>query len=137
MEAFLRNIIRKPVSVAMVTLAAVTFGLLSVQRLPVELLPDINYPTLTVQTELPDASPQEVEQLVTNSIEEVVGVSQGLLRYTSTSRAGVSEVVLEFSWDTDMQRASLDVREKLDLVNLPDDARAPLVRRILRICQSI
>ena len=55
MEAFLRNIIRKPVSVAMVTLAAVTFGLLSVQRLPVELLPDINYPTLTVQTELPDA----------------------------------------------------------------------------------
>ena len=129
MEAFLRNIIRKPVSVAMVTLAAVTFGLLSVQRLPVELLPDINYPTLTVQTELPDASPQEVEQLVTNSIEEVVGVSQGLLRYTSTSRAGVSEVVLEFSWDTDMQRASLDVREKLDLVNLPDDARAPLVFR--------
>ena len=129
MEAFLRNIIRKPVSVAMVTLAAVTFGLLSVQRLPVELLPDINYPTLTVQTELPDASPQEVEQLVTNSIEEVVGVSQGLLRYVSTSRAGVSEVVLEFSWDTDMQRASLDVREKLDLVNLPDDARAPLVFR--------
>ncbi|MGE4632730.1 MAG: efflux RND transporter permease subunit, partial [Planctomycetota bacterium] len=66
---------------------------------------------------------------VTDPIEEVVGVTQGLRRYVSNSRAGVSEVVLEFTWDTDMQRASLDVREKLDLVNLPDDARAPLVYR--------
>lgn len=129
MESFLKSVVRKPVTVAMITIAAVTFGVLSLKRLPVELLPDINYPTLTVQTELRDASPQEVEQLVTDAIEEVVGVTQGLLRYSSTSRAGVSEVVLEFSWDTDMQRASLDVREKLDLVNLPEDARSPLVFR--------
>ena len=129
MQEWLKGIIRRPVTVAMITIAAVTFGVLALGRLPVELLPDITYPTLTVQTELPDASPQEVEQLVTDPIEDVVGVTQGLRRYVSNSRAGVSEVVLEFSWDTDMQRASLDVREKLDLVNLPDDARAPLVYR--------
>ena len=129
MRQWLKGIIRRPVTVAMITIAAVTFGVLALGRLPVELLPDITYPTLTVQTELPDASPQEVEQLVTDPIEDVVGVTQGLRRYVSNSRAGVSEVVLEFSWDTDMQRASLDVREKLDLVNLPDDARAPLVYR--------
>ncbi|MBT5737183.1 MAG: efflux RND transporter permease subunit [Planctomycetes bacterium] len=129
MENWLQGIIRRPVTVGMITIAAFTFGVLSLGRLPIELLPDITYPTLTVQTELPDASPQEVEQLVTEPIEDVVGVVQGLRRYISESRAGVSEVVLEFSWDTDMQRASLDVREKLDLVNLPDDARAPLVFR--------
>ncbi|NRA76035.1 MAG: efflux RND transporter permease subunit, partial [Planctomycetes bacterium] len=129
MQQWLKGIIRRPVTVAMITIAAVTFGVLSLGRLPLELLPDITYPTLTVQTELPDASPHEVEQLVTDPIEEVVGVTQGLRRYVSNSRAGVSEVVLEFTWDTDMQRASLDVREKLDLVNLPDDARAPLVYR--------
>lgn len=129
MENWLKGIIQRPVTVGMITIAAFTFGALSLGRLPIELLPDITYPTLTVQTELPDASPQEVEQLVTEPIEDVVGVAQGLRRYVSNSRAGVSEVVLEFSWDTDMQRASLDVREKLDLVNLPDDARAPLVYR--------
>jgi HAE1 family hydrophobic/amphiphilic exporter-1 len=129
MENWLKGIIQRPVTVGMITIAAFTFGALSLGRLPIELLPDITYPTLTVQTELPDASPQEVEQLVTEPIEDVVGVAQGLRRYVSNSRAGVSEVVLEFSWDTDMQRASLDVREKLDLVNLPDDARSPLVYR--------
>jgi len=129
MENWLQGIIRRPVTVGMITIAAFTFGVLSLGRLPIELLPDITYPTLTVQTELPDASPHEVEQLVTEPIEDVVGVVQGLRRYISESRAGVSEVVLEFSWDTDMQRASLDVREKLDLVNLPDDSRAPLVFR--------
>ncbi|HIA27751.1 MAG TPA: efflux RND transporter permease subunit [Planctomycetes bacterium] len=129
MGTWIRAIIARPVTVAMVTIAAFTFGVLSFDRLPLELLPDISYPTLTVQTELPEGSPHEVEQLVTEPIEDVVGVTQGLRRYTSNSRAGVSEVVLEFSWETDMERASLDVREKLDLVNLPDDARAPLVYR--------
>lgn len=126
---WIRAITARPVTVAMVTVASFTFGLLSFERLPLELLPDISYPTLTVQTELPEGSPQEVEQLVTEPIEDVVGVTQGLRRYTSNSRPGVSEVVLEFTWETDMERASLDVREKLDLVNLPDDARAPLVYR--------
>ncbi len=125
----LPSLLRRPVTVAMVTLAAVVFGVVSFSKLPLELLPDISYPTLTVQTELPDAAPQEVEQLVTRPVEQVVGVVQGLRRYHSTSRAGVSEVTLEFGWDTDMSRASLDVREKLDLVDLPDDARSPVVYR--------
>ena len=125
----LPGILRRPVTVGMATLAAVVFGIVSFSKLPLELLPDISYPTLTVQTELPDAAPQEVEQLVTRPVEQVVGVVQGLRRFHSSSRAGVSEVVLEFSWDTDMSRASLDVREKLDLVELPDDARSPVVYR--------
>jgi len=125
----LAALLGRPVTVGMATLAAVVFGIVSFSKLPIELLPDVSLPTLTVQTELPDAAPQEVEQLVTRPVEQVVGVVQGLRRFHSTSRAGVSEVVLEFSWDTDMSRASLDVREKLDLVELPDDARSPVVYR--------
>ena len=94
MQQWLKGIIHRPVTVAMITIAAVTFGVLALGRLPIELLPDITYPTLTVQTELPDASPHEVEQLVTDPVEEVVGVTQGLRRYVSNSRAGVSEVIL-------------------------------------------
>lgn len=126
---FLARLLARPVTVGMLTLTAVVFGLVSAIELPLELLPDISYPTLTVQTELPDAAPQEVEQLITRPVEQVVGVVQGLRRYHSSSRAGVSEVTLEFGWDTDMSRASLDVREKLDLVDLPDDARSPVVYR--------
>ncbi len=128
-QGILAALLARPVTVSMITLAAVVFGVVSFAKLPLELLPDISYPTLTVQTELPDAAPQEVELLVTQPVEQVVGVVQGLRRYHSTSRAGVSEVTLEFGWETDMSRASLDVREKLDLVELPDDARSPVVYR--------
>ena len=129
MERWLGNVIQRPVTVGMLTLATVVFGLVSLTKLPIELLPDINYPSLTVQTELPDAAPEEVEQLITRPIEQVVGVVSGLKRYHSISRAGVSEVTLEFAWNSEMGVASLDVREKLDLVQFPDDARSPIVYR--------
>ena len=129
MRGWLRTVTERPVAVGMLTLAGVIFGAIGLGKLPVELLPDITYPSLTVQTELPDASPGEVEQLVTTPIEQVVGVVSGLQRYHSSSRPGVSEITLEFAWGTDMASVSLDVREKLDLVELPDDALSPIVYR--------
>ncbi|MGE3164684.1 MAG: efflux RND transporter permease subunit [Planctomycetota bacterium] len=129
MIVLIRSLAARPVSVGMVTLAGVVFGVLGFTKLPIELLPDISYPSLTIQTELPDAAPEEVEQLVTWPIEQVVGVVGGLERYHSESRPGVSEVTLEFKWDNDMDAASLDVREKLDLVDLPEDALSPVVYR--------
>lgn len=129
MKGWLETVIRRPVTVGMLTVAAIVFGVVSFRKLPIELLPDISYPSLTVQTELPDAAPEEVEQLVTDRIEPVVGVVGGLERYHSISRAGSSEITLEFGWNVDMTVAALDVREKLDLVDLPDEARAPIVFR--------
>ncbi len=129
MSGWIEWVTQRPVSVGMLTLAAVVFGAVSLAKLPIELLPNISYPTLTIQTELPDAAPEEVEQLVTDEIEPVVGVVGGLKRYRSVSRSGSSEVTLEFSWTTDMALAALDVREKLDLVELPPSARSPIVFR--------
>ena len=121
--------IRRPVSVSMFTVAVAIFGIVSFTRLPLNLLPDISYPSLTVETRYQGAAPAEVESLVSRPIEEAVGVISGVKRLTSRSRAGTSEVTLEFLWDTNMDFAALDVREKLDLVQLPRDADKPTLLR--------
>ena len=133
MNSLIAACIRRPVSVAMFTVAACVFGLVALGRLPVNLLPEISYPTLTVETRIPGAAPIEVETFVTRPLEEEVGVVPGLRRVTSRSRAGTSEVTLEFAWDTDMDFAGLEVREKLDTVQLPEDAERP---RLLRFDPS-
>ncbi len=120
---------KRPVTVTMVTLAAVLFGLVALSRLPLNLLPEISYPTLTIRTEYADSAPAEVEKLITEPLEEAVSVVQGLRHLRSVSRPGVSEITLEFAWKTNMDYASLDVREKIDLINLPDDAEAPILLR--------
>ncbi len=119
----------RPVAVSMVFLAAVVFGLLSYQGLPVTLMPELSYPTLTVRTEYPGAAPEEVENDISRRIEEQLGVVGGLRRMSSVSRAGVSDVVLEFAWDTPMSDAVQETLEKLDLVLLPDAAERPLILR--------
>jgi HAE1 family hydrophobic/amphiphilic exporter-1 len=117
------------VTILTATAAVAVFGFLSLGRFPVELLPDVSYPTLTVQTTYPDAAPESVEQLVTRPLEESVGVITGIRDLRSTSRAGLSEVVLEFEWGQAMDFAALDVREKLGQVQLPLEAERPRVLR--------
>lgn len=121
--------IRRPVTVFMAVVGVVLFGLVAGSRLPVDLLPDVSYPSLTVRTDLPDAAPADVEQFVTRPVEEAIGVVAGLVRVHSVSRPGQSEVTLEFSTGTRMDLASLAVREKLDLVTLPREARRPAILR--------
>lgn len=120
---------RRPVAVVMFTLAVLLFGLVSLSRLPVTLLPNLSYPTLTVRTELEGAAPTEIETLLSKPIEEVVGVIKNVRRVTSTSRAGTSDVTLEFNWGTKMDYAVLDVREKLDTLELPKESKRPVVLR--------
>ncbi len=117
----------RPVAVLMVVIATVVFGFFSYQRLPVTLMPEMSYPTLTVRTEYPGAAPEEVENDVSRPVEEALGVIGGLRRVSSISRAGVSDVVLEFSWDTEVADATQETLEKLDLVFLPDETERPLV----------
>ncbi len=119
----------RPVTVSMIAVSCFLFGLVSLGRLPLNLLPDISYPTLTVQTDFPDAAPGEIENLVTRPLEESVGVVPGVVSMYSSSRPGLSEITLEFAWKKDMDLAALDVREKMDLVELPDDANDPVLLR--------
>ncbi len=119
----------RPVAIFMIVIAVVVFGWVSYTRLPVNLMPDISYPSLTVRTEYPGASPYEVESSVSIPVEQALGVIDNLETLSSTSKAGLSDVVLEFSWDTDMNRAVQDTRESLDQIFLPDDAERPLILR--------
>ncbi len=120
---------RRRVTVAMFTLAVLLFGFVSLSRLKVNLLPDLSYPTLTVRTELPGGAPLEVENLVTRPAEEAVGIIRNVRQVRSVSRSGQSDVTLEFAWGTDMDLAGIDVREKLDLLQLPLEAKRPLLLR--------
>jgi hydrophobic/amphiphilic exporter-1 (mainly G- bacteria), HAE1 family len=117
----------RPVAVLMVFLSAVVFGFFSFKRLPVNLMPELNYPTLTVRTEFPGAAPEEVENEISRPIEEALGVIGGLNKISSISRAGISDVVLEFVWGTDMSKAAQEALEKLELVFLPREAERPLL----------
>ncbi|HEX9671142.1 MAG TPA: efflux RND transporter permease subunit, partial [Thermoanaerobaculia bacterium] len=124
---FARFVTGRPVAVLMLFLAAVVFGWFSYRRLPVTLMPELSYPTLTVRTEYPGAAPEEVENDISRPLEEALGIVSGLRRISSVSRAGLSDVVLEFAWDTDLSAATQDTLEKLDLVFLPEDAERPLI----------
>ena len=121
--------IRRPVTVSMFVVAVALFGLVSLERMALNLLPEIAYPALTILTDYEDAAPEEIENLITRPIEEVVGVVGGLTRVESVSRAGQSEVILEFAWQTNMDMATLEVREKLDLLQLPRDVERPVLLR--------
>ncbi len=121
--------IRRPVTVLVLFIAVVVFGAVGFQRLAVDLLPDITYPSLNVQTDYEGAAPSEIENLITRPIENGVGVVNNVVRVISSSRPDRSEVTLEFGWGTDMDMAALDVRERLDVVNLPLDAPRPTLLR--------
>ncbi len=120
---------RRRVTVAMMTLTFVLFGLIALGDLKVNLLPDLSYPTLTVRTEYTGAAPTEIETLITEPVEEAVGVVKGLRKLKSVSRTGQSDVVLEFAWGTDMDQAGLEVRDKMEVLQLPLEAKAPVLLR--------
>jgi HAE1 family hydrophobic/amphiphilic exporter-1 len=120
---------RRPVSIIIFAAAAVVFGLVAFSQLATDLLPDINYPSLTVQTTFEGTAPIEVESLITRPVENAVGVVNNVVRVISSSRTDVGEVTLEFSWGTNMDLAALDVRERLDVLQLPADADRPLLLR--------
>ncbi|MCA9001332.1 MAG: efflux RND transporter permease subunit [Planctomycetes bacterium] len=120
---------KRPVAVTCVFLAVALFGLVSLDRLPMDLLPEISYPTLTVRTQYPGAAPEDVEDRVSVRVSEALSTLNGLVRSSSISRAETSDVLLEFTWGTNMTFAVQEVRDRLDSVFLPKDAERPLILR--------
>lgn len=144
LSAFFKTVVTHPIAVVMMTIAAVVFGAVSYLRLPVELMPDMAYPTLTVRTTYEGAAPAEIEAQISRPIEEALATLDGLRTIESRSRAGASDVILGFSWGTDMAEVSQTVRENLQISRLPDEAERPLLLHfdpsldpILRIALAI
>ena len=116
-----RIAVRRPVAVTMFFITLIVFGWKSYQQLPVNLMPNISYPTLTVRTEYDGAAPEEVEKLVTRPLEEALSIVSGLVEISSISTPNISEIVLEFTWGTDMNLALQEVRDRLDLFDAPKE----------------
>lgn len=120
-------VVRRPVSILMATLAIVVFGWVSYERLPLTLMPDMSYPTLTVRTVYPGTAPEEIENIISRPLEQQLGIIPKLVSLSSVSKAGQSDVILEFQWKTDMDLVAQEVREKIDRLRLPDGAQRPLL----------
>jgi len=127
-----KTAIYRPVTTIMVMLIVVIFGVVSYSRLPLDLYPSIEIPYAVVVTSYEGAGPSEVENLVTKPLERVLGTTSKLKNITSISSSGTSQVILEFEDGTDMDFASLEVREKVALIEgaLPDGASEPTVLKI-------
>lgn len=121
--------VSRPVAVTVFSIVALVLGAVAVLKMPVDLLPSVEYPRLTVETTYPLSSPYEVERLVTDPIEQSIAGVRGLRSYTSRSYGDRSRITLEFGWGTRMDYARLEVREKLDVAgwSLPDQAGRPTI----------
>ena len=119
--------VHRPVFTVMVALIVIILGMVSFFRLPIDLMPDVTYPALTVRTYYENASPEEMEELITRSIEEAVGAVPGVEMVTSVSAEGLCNVRVAFTWGKDLDGAANDIRDRLDRVipRLPDDIERP------------
>jgi len=124
-----RIAIERPVTMFMISMVIILLGSISLSRLPVDLMPDTQMPTITVRVGYAGVGPLEMEELVTRPIEQAVSAVAGLERVDSTSSEGNANVRLNFAWGTDLAEAADEVRTRLDRVRgrLPEDADPPTV----------
>ncbi|MFH2091694.1 MAG: efflux RND transporter permease subunit [Pseudomonadota bacterium] len=123
--------VKRPIFATMVTLIIVIIGSVSLERLRIDYLPTIELPTLDIRTEYDGASPEVMERLVTQILEEIVATVPGVEEMTSQSSEGNSNITVRFAWDTDIDTAAMDVTSKIeDEINeLPDDIVRPRIRK--------
>lgn len=119
--------LKRQITTFMAFIAIVMIGVFSLSRLSIDLLPDIEFPTLTISTSYSGASPKEVELLITEPMERAVSTVQNIEEVTSTSSEGSSSVRVSFVWGTDMSDAANDLRERVARLRLPEDASDPTI----------
>ncbi len=121
--------LKYPITTIMVFSAIILLGLISFNKLSVSLLPDIEFPEITIVTEYENASPKEIEHLVTKQIEEAVASVSGVKSINSISSEGISIVKVKFIWGKNMDFAAMEIREKVDLIKgtLPQDVKKSIV----------
>ena len=126
-----RFAIERPVMMTMICAIIVLLGGISLTRLPVDLLPDVSQPTISVRVNYTGVGPLEMEELVTRPLEQQLAAVSGIEQMTSTSSEGGSNVQLNFTWGHDLNEAMDDVRTRIDRVRgrLPIDADPPVIQK--------
>jgi HAE1 family hydrophobic/amphiphilic exporter-1 len=121
--------VRRPVMMLMLMALVLLLGTVSLRQLSLELLPRFETPVLAVYTTWGDASPREVSVMITEPLERVMATISGLSNLTSISSEGRSVIVCEFSWGTNLEAARDEIRERVGLIPLPENAARPLLLR--------
>src|SRR3989338_1932554 len=124
--------VKKPVTNLMIFSSIIILALYSFTRIGIDMLPEIEPPIITVITNYPGASPEDVEIKVTEELENQLGTTPGLEKITSTSAEGASVISLKFIWGTNLDEASNDIRDRIDLAkrllpDIPDEMDNPII----------
>ena len=124
-----RTAISRPVTMFMISGVIVLLGAISLAKLPVDLMPDVSFASISIRVSYPGVGPLEMEEIVTRPIEQAVSAVAGLEQINSTSSEGSSNIRLNFAYGTNVNVAADDVRSRLDRVRgrLPEDADAPIL----------
>lgn len=124
--------VNKPTTTLLIFIMAVLLGVFCISKLPVDMYPDMDLPYMLVYTSYTGAGPEEVEQSLTRTMESSLSGLSGLKKLQSRSMSGISLIILEFDYGTNLDAAAGDIRDKIDLVRsyLPDDANSPITIRI-------
>jgi HAE1 family hydrophobic/amphiphilic exporter-1 len=123
--------LKRPVTVIVAMVIFITIGVISVLKLPLEMYPDTSFPGLMVWVPYPSSSPEEVERIITRPMEEILSTVNNLKTLSSTSSSSNSRIRMEFDTGTNMDMASMEIRDKIDQVRdrLPDDLERIQIRR--------
>lgn len=124
--------VKRPVTTIVILLMVVLIGVVSIVGLPMDLFPDIELPVAAVMVNYPNASPEEIETMITKPVEQQLATVEGLDTLMSMTMEGASIIIIQFDMGTDMNFATLDMREKIALVQgmLPDEATDPIVMKM-------
>lgn len=129
MSKLTKTVLQRPVAALVIVVALIIFGISSITGMDLQLIPDMDMPVMLVMTVYPQAGPEDVEDLVTEKIEDGCGTISGLDNVYSYSQENMSMVLFSFEYGTDMDDAFIDMQEAVERVkrDLPDDAEDPTI----------
>lgn len=130
--AIYKTAINKPITTGLIFVAVIVLGLFSLSRLPIDQMPEMDPPYITVMTTYAGANASDIETNITKPIENSLNSVDGLKNLTSTSKDNISVVTLEFQWGSNLDEALNDIRSYVDLVydNLPDGVSRPMILKL-------
>ena len=131
MKSFIGLVVKRPITIIMIIISVLILGLISLSRLSIDSMPNMQMPYISVHTRYRNAGPEEIEKSVTKIVEGAVATVNNIKNITSYSRENSSDVMVEFNWGVDLREASEDIREALERIydSLPDNADKPNIRK--------
>lgn len=131
MSKLIEIVVKRPVTILMVIVSILILGLISLSRLSIDFMPNMQIPYISIYTSYRNSGPEEIEKSVTKLVEGAVATVNNIKNITSTSRENSSNVLVEFNWGTDLTEATEDIREALEQITdlLPDNADKPVIRK--------